>query len=110
MRGTHALMWDRFVDTVTLAWLGIFVADLTVAQHDALAVVLISVLPVYVLDLGVRYRRSGTLGRFVREHWFSILMVIPYLRVLRLFRLLRLLRLLRVLRIGRLLRIVGALR
>ena len=64
----------------------------------------------YVLDLGVRYRRSGTLGRFVREHWFSILMVIPYLRVLRLFRLLRLLRLLRVLRIGRLLRIVGALR
>ena len=99
-------MWDRFIDLVTVVWLGIFALGLAAPQGWE-SDVLLYVIPVYVVDLGVKYRRVGNVRRFVREHWLTILMVIPYLRVLRL---LRVLRVLRVARAGRVLRSSGAWR
>ncbi len=94
-------MWDYFVDVVTFIWLGVFVADIATQLGGASEVVLLSLLPVYVADLAVQYRRAGNLRDFLRKHWLTILMTIPYLRVLRLLRLARLLRTLRLFRIGR---------
>ena len=97
-------MWDRFIDLVTYSWIGIFVADRVAPVGEPFGIILLALIPVYVADLGVRYRRVRNLKRFLKEHWLSILMVIPYLRILRIMRLLRLLR------IGRVLRTVGAWR
>ena len=102
-------MWDRFVDVVTFLWLGLFAVNL-VASQPVLGAVLFWCLPIYVLDLGVKYRRAGNLGRFLKQHWFSILMTIPYLRVLRLLRLLRLLRVLKMAGAGRALKTNGVWR
>ena len=93
--------WDIFVDVVTFIWLGVFVSDIAMSLGDASGVVLLSLLPIYVADLGVQYRRVGNLRGFLRKHWLTILMTIPYLRVLRLLRLARLLRTLRLFRIVR---------
>ena len=108
--------WNRFVDLVTVVWLGLFFANLAFQLGEAAGIVLLALLPVYVADLGVKYRQVRNFKRFLREHWLSILMTIPYLRVLRilrLFRLLRFLRLMRVTRVGRwpgTIKLVGALR
>ena len=97
------LMWDRFVDVVTLVWLGVFAAEF-VAPFDETGMILLSLLPVYVVDLGVQYRRVGNLSRFLKADWLTILMVIPYFRVLRLVRLFRLLRAMRAVRAMRIAR------
>ena len=94
-------IWDAVVDVVTFVWLGVFAADVLVPLGIVPDLLLLSVLPLTVADLAVQYRRVGNLKRFVKKHWLTILMTIPYLRVLRLLRLVRLLRMLRLLRVGR---------
>ncbi len=103
-------MWDRFIDLVTVFWLAVFFTNLVVSLGEPFEIILLALISVYVADLGVKYRRVRNLKRFLREHWLSVLMVIPYLRVLRILRLLRLLRFLRFLRVGRALRTGGAWR
>lgn len=104
------MKWDRFVDAITLLWLGVFAADLVRPMPDVSALVLLGLLPIYLADLGVQYRRVGSFGLFLRKHWLTILMAIPYLRVLRLLRMARALRTLRVLRVARVGRWPGARR
>ena len=94
-------MWDRFIDLVTVFWLGLFVTEFIAPLGQASEIILLSLIPVYVADLVVKYRRVRNLRRFVKEQWLTILMVIPYFRVLRLIRLFRLVRILRVARAGR---------
>jgi len=91
-------MWDRLVDVVTFVWLGVFAAEF-LAPFDGSGMLLLLLLLVYVVDLGVQYRRVGNLRRFLKTHWLTILMVIPYFRVLRLLRLFRLLRAMRAVRV-----------
>ena len=63
---------------------------------------------IYMADLVVQYRRVGRISLFLRKHWLTILMIIPYVRVLRLVRLVRAMRTLRVLRLVRIGRWPGA--
>lgn len=102
-------MWDRTIDAVTYAWLGVFTAQFFVSE-PILDSFLIWSLPIYVVDLGVKYKRVGNVRTFLREHWVSILLTIPWLRVLRILRFLRLLRLIRVGRLGRILKLNSARR
>ena len=102
----RAPSWDRFVDVVTVLWIGLFAVDLA-TSYPGLGTILFWCLPIYVMDLVVKYRRADGPVAFVKQYWFSILMTIPYLRVLRLLRLLRLLRVLRMARVGRVLKTKG---
>ncbi len=62
---------------------------------------LLALLPIYVVDLGVQYRRVGSFRLFLKRHWLTILMTIPYLRVLRLARLARLTRVMRLVKLAK---------
>lgn len=93
--------WDRFIDIITVVWLSVFIAGFFASLGESSQIFLLSVLPIYVADLGVKYSRVRNVKLFLRGHWLSILMVIPYFRVLRLLKFARLLRFLRVIRIGK---------
>ena len=99
--------WDSFVDAVTLLWLGLFFADQVRLIGQVSETVLLALLPIYIADLVVQYRRVGQFRLFLRKHWLTILMTIPYLRVLRLVRLVRLLRVLKAVRVARIVRWPG---
>ncbi len=100
-RGKPDHRWDRFIDGVTLLWLGVFLANLVTSLGAIAVVILLSLMVIYVADLVVQYRRVGRISLFLRKHWLTILMIIPYVRVLRLVRLVRAMRTLRVLRLMR---------
>jgi|GEM_PF-4662106 hypothetical protein len=97
-------MWDKFVDTITVIWLGMFFVDLMGPSTRVSDIILLSMLPIYVFDLGVKYRRAENAKDFFQHHWLSVLMVIPYIRILRAARMLRVLRMIRftrTVRVGR---------
>jgi hypothetical protein len=48
--------------------------------------------PIFVLDLVVAYLRIRNFKLFLKKHWFTILITIPWLRVFRVARTLRVLR------------------
>ena len=99
-------MWDRFVDLVTVIWLGMFFTD--IASPGLIPTSLqIGLLSVFVGDLVVKARAAPDLRTFLRTRWTDILMVIPYFRVFRILRLTRLLRLLRAPRLARVGRLPG---
>lgn len=87
--------WDLFVDLVTIVWLALFILGLT-NQTNAPDILLQVMLVVFVADLWVKYRREGSLKRFVRYRWIDILLVIPWFRAFRFLKFIRLLRLFRV--------------
>jgi len=103
-------MWDRFVDAITVIWLAIFFVDLTGPSTRFSDTLLLSMLPIYVFDLGVKYKRAENTKDFFQHHWLSILMVIPYFRILRTARMLRALRMIRFARIARIGRYPGGLK
>ena len=84
------MWWDRFVDVVTLVWLVIFAIGFTSLTFIP-ANVSLALLGVFVVDLGVKYRREPNLRTFLRRRWTDILMVIPYFRIFRVLRFVRLL-------------------
>ena len=92
--------WDRFVDFATVIWLVIFVTSL---NEPALisANVSLALIGVFVADLGVKYRRAPNLRVFLRTRWTDILMVIPYFRIFRILKFVRLLRLVKAAKIGK---------
>lgn len=94
------IYWDRFVDFMTVIWLGIFavgfVAPTLIPSNTQLVL-----LAVFVGDLGVKFRRDPDPRTFLRRRWFDILMVIPYFRILRILKFVRVLRILKTLRIAK---------
>ena len=99
-------MWDRFVDLVTILWLGIFFAN--IVQPGLIPTTIeLGLLGVFVVDLVVKARVEPNLSIFLRKRWTDILMVIPYFRVFRILRFTRLLRILRATRIVRVGRFPG---
>lgn len=60
----------------------------------------LALLPLFIVDLVVRYLKVRNLKRFLTHHWIDILIAIPYFRFIRLFRFLRLLKLTRVTKTG----------
>ena len=95
-----AVLWDRFIDLVTIVWLGLFIIGFVNATLIPANIALM-LIAVFVLDLVVKYRRVSNLRTFLRRHWTYVLMVIPYFRILRVLRFGRLLRVLRSLRIAK---------
>ncbi len=103
---TGGMWWDRFVDLATIIWLVIFVIGLTASTLIPANVQLV-LLAVFVVDLGVIYRREPNLRVFLRRCWTDILMVIPYFRIFRIFKLVRLLRILKTFRLAKVRRFPG---
>ncbi|MFQ5915591.1 MAG: ion transporter [Nitrospinota bacterium] len=95
------ISWATFVDSVTVLWLIVFALGLLITDEQ-LARICISVnlglLPVFVVDVFVQYRRSPKWRIFLKENWVDIVMVIPFFRVFRIVRVVRFLRLVRVAR------------
>ncbi len=82
--------WNVFVDLVTVVWLFFFILGFVEPSLEELCGnINLGLLPIFVLDLVVRYRRVGNLKLFLRHHWFDIIIVIPYFRFLRVLRILR---------------------
>ena len=100
------MWWDRFVDFATVIWLVIFVIGLTASTLIPANVQLV-LLAVFVVDLGVKYRREPNLRTFLRRRWTDILMVIPYFRIFRILKFVRLLRILKTARIAKARRFPG---
>jgi len=95
--------WDFFVDAVIIVWLAVFIIGELYSEYSSWCdLVNIVLLPVFIADLIVRYRRVGSLVPFLKRHWIDILMVIPYMRFLRILRLLRLVRIVRISRTAKL--------
>ncbi|MCH7621778.1 MAG: ion transporter [Chloroflexi bacterium] len=102
------MWWDRFVDFVTVIWLGVFavgfVAPSLIPSNTQLIL-----LAVFVGDLGVKFRRDSDPRTFLRRRWFDILMVIPYFRIFRILKLVRMLRFLRIMKLVRTLQLLKTL-
>jgi len=94
------MWWDRFVDFMTVIWLGVFVVGFVAPPLIPSNVQLI-LLAVFVGDLGVKFRRDPDPRTFLRRRWIDILMVIPYFRIFRIIKFVRLLRILKTLRIAK---------
>jgi hypothetical protein len=102
--------WSRFVDGVTVVWLGVFLVVMFHSDYPILSLVdplwvarldnvLFWMTVFFIADLVFQYHWSGLpLGRFLRLRWFDVLMAIPFLRPLRLLRIVRVGRLARAFR------------
>jgi len=96
------MLWDKLVDVVTIVWLFFFVLGFFSPSLESLcSVINLGLLPIFIADLVVRYKRVGSVKRFLRYHWFDILITIPYFRFLRALRILRAIRAARILKASR---------
>ena len=94
--------WDLFVDLVTIVWLSVFIIGYLFEEFAELCSnVNLSLLPVFIADLLVKYRRVKSLKVFIRERWFDILTTVPWFRVLRPLRAVKVLRTARMVRISK---------
>jgi len=101
-------VWDSFVDIVAIIWLGVFVYGLVFPEYTYITdSINLGLLPVFIADLVVAYRRVGNLRLFVRKKWLDIIVAIPYFMILRLFRFLRILRVSRTVKAVKTVRVVG---
>lgn len=99
--------WVVVVDLATVAWIGLFIADiaaaegliaLTESQESSVARTLGLLLVVFLFDIVLLYRWSDSGPRgFVTANWFWIITVVPWFRPLRVLRAGRGLRAVRVL-------------
>ena len=86
----HHVSWDEFVDLVTVVWLFVFVIGLVYPDYSSVTdTINLGLLPVFIADLYVGYRRTGDLRTYIRKKWLDILLVIPFLRILRIIRIIR---------------------
>ncbi len=97
-------VWILFVDVVTVVWLAAFVTEWfsssTLAQSRC-SLVTLWLLPVFVCDLIVLFRKEDDFKTFIKKRWFDVLLVIPYFRVFRIFRIVRMLKVLKILKLRR---------
>lgn len=88
--GVKKLWWDYIVDLITITWLFFFVLGFIRSDLENLCdIINLSLLPVFVTDLVLKYREVKSLRIFLRYYWFDILITIPYFRFLRAFRILK---------------------
>ncbi len=103
--------WSHFVDAVSLIWLGAFTTSLVTYYTEIVTVspsvlfvtdaITLFTLPVFVVDLTLKYRGADHSKAFFRNHWMDILLIVPYFRVLRALSLVKMLNFLRLSRILR---------
>ncbi len=84
------MSWDRFVDVVTIIWLLFFaLGSFNPGLETLCSTINLSLLPVFIADLIIKYKRVGNAKYFLKHHWLDILTAIPYFRFLRVFRIVR---------------------
>ena len=110
-------LWSRSVNGTTIFWLGLFFVGLFAFDSDLLGfeepliiipeeleapweIISWIIWIIFVVDVYFKYRKSENWRAFLRNHWFDILLIIPFFRILRIFRLLRLLKTMKFSRIG----------
>jgi len=93
------LRWDRIVDVIAIIWLFFFILGSIRADLESLCdTINLSLLPVFVADLVLKYRRVGKVKTFLKYYWFNILTIIPYFRFSRSLRILGFSRAIRIVR------------
>ena len=88
----HSQWWDRGIDAVTLIWMILFFGSMTGYFGSWAEIAIWGTFPIFVFDLVVAYLRIRNFKLFLKKHWFTILITIPWLRVFRVARTLRVLR------------------
>jgi len=88
----HSKWWDRGIDFTTFIWMILFGGSLIGIFGSWAEIAIWVTFPIFVLDLIVAYLRIRDFKLFLKKHWFTILITIPWLRVFRFARTLRVLR------------------
>jgi hypothetical protein len=88
----HSKWWDRGIDFTTFVWMILFVGSMVGIFGPWAELAIWVTFPIFVLDLVVAYLRIRNFKLFLKKHWFTILITIPWLRVFRVARTLRVLR------------------
>lgn len=107
--------WRRFVDAASIIWLIAFATSLlsysesiTIAPTilSATDAITLFTLPVFIVDLMLKYHLSENSKMFFKKNWATIISVVPYFRVLRMLGALRVMRLARLSNIPRIWKIL----
>ena len=96
-----ARRWPLVVDSITVVWLVAFIASLISSSErtvETCELVTLCLLPVFIADLVLLFRRESDFKTFLKKRWFDVLLVIPYFRILRILRLAKFLRTLKILK------------
>ena len=88
----HSKWWDRGIDFTTFVWMILFAGSMMGIFGPWAEIAIWVTFPIFVLDLVVAYLRIRNFKLFLKKHWFTILITIPWLRVFRVARTLRVLR------------------
>lgn len=92
--------WRHFVDAASFVWLSAFAISLLSYSADFVTVaptilevtdtVSLLMLPIFVADLVLKYRLAGCSKTFFRNHWISVVAVVPYFRIFKILSVVRL--------------------
>ena len=88
-RAIRSNKWDWFVSAVTIFWTVGFIYEFVFNGFELLRLTLIGSTTVFVADLIVQYLRSSSWSAFLRNNWFTIVTLLPWVRIVRLLRVLR---------------------
>ena len=91
--------WNQFVDLITIIWLAAFMISLLGSDLGFIIVdssilyladtITLFTLPIFILDLMIKFYSFGHSKSFFKKHWVSIIMVVPYFRIFRILRLVK---------------------
>ena len=89
--------WILFVDIVTGIWLCMFILTFFLSEEikRIFDIILLSMLFIYLIDLVFIYKNSKR-KNFFKDHWFDIVVVIPYFRLFRFLKFIRFLKMARI--------------
>ncbi len=95
------LSWKNFVDITTIIWLIIFFVGFYTNENVQRICLIFNtiILFVFLLDLIFIYRKFGRKRDFIKNHWFDVMMIIPYFRIFRIVRSLKFLKVLNKLKV-----------
>lgn len=101
--------WNHFVDLITIVWLSAFMVSLLGSDLGFIIVdsnvlfladtITLFALPIFIIDLVIKFYYFGHSKSFFKKHWISIIMVIPYFRIFKILRLVKVVELLKFSRI-----------
>ena len=101
--------WNHFVDLITIIWLSAFMVSLLGSDLGFIIVdsnvlfladtITLFALPIFIIDLVIKFYSFGHSKSFFKKHWISIIMVIPYFRIFKILRLVKVVGLLKFSRI-----------
>jgi len=91
--------WNHFVDLATIIWLAAFMISLLGSDLGFIIVdsnvlfladtITLFALPIFIIDLVIKFYYFGHSKSFFKKHWVSIILVIPYFRIFKILRLVK---------------------